>query len=52
MLNLVYPTAPNIFKYAGPACSTDGKCDQGKLGCGKEKETREYFEGLKKLYLN
>ena len=51
MLNLVYPTAPNIFKYAGPSCFTDGKCSEGELSCGKMHEVKEYFEALKKLYL-
>lgn len=27
--------APNVFKYAGPTCLTEGICWEGKLHCGK-----------------
>ena len=30
MLNYDY-----LFKHAGPACLTCGKCDQGKMSCGR-----------------
>jgi len=47
MLKLAYPTAPNIFVYAGPSCVTEGKCHQGKKTCGKAEEVKVYFEKLK-----
>ncbi len=47
MLRLAYPTAPNIFAYAGPSCVREGKCHQGKKGCGKIEEVRAYFERFK-----
>ncbi|MDP1728658.1 MAG: FAD-dependent thymidylate synthase [archaeon] len=47
MLELAYPTAPNLFCYAGPACVVDGKCHQGKKSCGKAEEVKRYFESFK-----
>lgn len=47
MLKLAYPTAPNIFAYAGPSCVREGKCHQGKKTCGKAEEVKDYFAGLK-----
>lgn len=35
MLKLVKPTAPNIFKFAGPTCETQKICWEGELSCGK-----------------
>ena len=49
MFELVYPTAPNVFSYAGPSCVSEGRCHQGKKGCGKMKEKNEYFEKIKNL---
>ncbi|MCK5684292.1 FAD-dependent thymidylate synthase [bacterium] len=34
MLKLVKDVAPSIFKNAGPSCVSDGKCQEGKKGCG------------------
>ena len=34
MLELVKPTAPYIFKTAGPGC-TRGNCPEGKMSCGQ-----------------
>jgi len=34
MLKLVKVVAPSIFKNAGPSCIADGKCQEGKKGCG------------------
>jgi thymidylate synthase (FAD) len=48
MLELAYPTAPNIFKYAGPSCYTEDKCYQGKKTCGRRNETVDYFTNLNK----
>lgn len=45
MLALARPTAPNIFRYAGPDCYTEGRCHEGKKTCGKAKEMRELYEG-------
>jgi thymidylate synthase (FAD) len=44
MLRLVYPTAPNIFSFAGPSCFSDGKCYQGKMACGRFKEVVDSFK--------
>ena len=46
MLKLVLEVAPNIFKNAGPACA-NGVCSEGKMSCGKAKEMREFYKGLK-----
>jgi len=50
MLKLAYPTAPNIFAFAGPSCYSEGVCHQGKKSCGKANEVREYFEELKRKH--
>ncbi|AOY75124.1 FAD-dependent thymidylate synthase [Clostridium formicaceticum] len=42
MLKLVKTVAPNIFKYAGPACLHD-VCPEGDMTCGRIKEVREQF---------
>lgn len=46
MLRLCLETAPNVFKYTGPACFTTGKCPEGKMSCGKAAEVRNYFKEL------
>lgn len=46
MLALVLKVAPELFKNAGPACVRGG-CSEGKMTCGKAKEIREFYEGLK-----
>ncbi|MBR2447974.1 MAG: FAD-dependent thymidylate synthase [Clostridia bacterium] len=46
MLSLVLKVAPELFKSAGPAC-VRGACSEGKMTCGKAKEIREFYEGLK-----
>ena len=46
MLALVSEVAPNLFKNAGPSCLT-GPCPEGKMSCGKAKEVKEYYKGLK-----
>lgn len=43
MLKLCLQTAPNIFKYAGPSCVSQGKCPEGKMTCGKAAEVKNYF---------
>ena len=43
MLKKVKNVAPNIFREAGPPC-VKGPCPEGKEGCGKIKEVREFFE--------
>lgn len=50
MLELAYPTAPNIFSYAGPACVSEGKCYQRKKGCGFPDDKKEYFQNLKEIH--
>lgn len=47
MLALVSQVAPNLFKNSGPAC-VGGACSEGKMTCGKAKEIREFYKGLKK----
>lgn len=46
MLKEVSAVAPNLFKNAGPSCVA-GACPEGKMTCGKAKEMREFYEGLK-----
>ena len=46
MLKLVLEVAPNLFKNAGPAC-VNGPCSEGNMTCGKAKEIREFYKGLK-----
>ncbi|MBO4467963.1 MAG: FAD-dependent thymidylate synthase [Clostridia bacterium] len=46
MLKEVCAVAPNLFKNAGPSCVA-GACPEGKMTCGKAREMREYYEGLK-----
>lgn len=48
MLRLCLETAPNIFKYAGASCVTNGICPEGKMTCGKMSEVREFTENLRK----
>ncbi|SNS38710.1 thymidylate synthase (FAD) [Anaerovirgula multivorans] len=45
MLKLVKTVAPNIFKYAGPACVHEG-CPEGSMTCGEIVKVREKFESL------
>ncbi len=46
MLGLVCSVAPNLFKNAGPSC-LNGPCPEGKMSCGRAKEMKEYYKGLK-----
>lgn len=46
MLQLVLAVAPDLFKNAGPSC-VGGGCPEGKMTCGKIKEIREFYKGLK-----
>ncbi len=45
MLREVKKIAPVIFKGAGPGCLL-GKCPEGKMGCGKQKEVSEFFKKI------
>ena len=45
MLQLVLKVAPNLFKNCGPSC-VSGSCKEGKMTCGKAKETYEFFKNL------
>lgn len=47
MLELVCEVAPNLFKNAGPSCLS-GKCPEGKMSCGKQKEVKEFYGRIKK----
>ncbi len=46
MLKLVSEVAPNLFKNAGPSCIAGG-CPEGKMTCGKTKQVREFYRGMK-----
>ncbi len=46
MLKKVLEIAPNLFKNAGPSCIAGG-CPEGKMTCGKIKQVREFYKGLK-----
>lgn len=46
MLALVSEVAPNLFKNAGPSCLC-GPCPEGKMSCGRAKEIKEFYKGLK-----
>lgn len=39
--------APNLFKNSGPSCLS-GKCPEGKLSCGKQKEIKEKYKIVNK----
>lgn len=42
MLLQCLDVAPHLFKYSGPSCLF-GKCPEGSMCCGKQKEVREKF---------
>lgn len=42
MLKQCKKIAPNVFKLVGPPCVVDGKCNQGKMSCGKKREADEW----------
>ena len=44
MLRLCKQVAPNLFKYAGPAC-VHSACPEGKKSCGIAKQMREKYNG-------
>lgn len=46
MLKLVTEVSPNLFKKAGPPC-LNGPCPEGKMSCGKAKEVKEFYKGMK-----
>lgn len=46
MLRLCCEAAPALFRTAGPSCCC-GPCPEGKMTCGKAKEVREKFEGMR-----
>jgi len=45
MYKLVLPTAPSLFKYAGPDCVTDA-CHEGKMSCGLAEKVRKEFGNI------
>ena len=47
MLRLCLQVAPHIFAHAGPSCVAAGKCPEGKMTCGKQKEVAEYYKKMK-----
>ncbi len=49
MLRICSEVAPMLFKNAGPSCVSCGSCSEGKMSCGKLKETIEYYKELKKF---
>lgn len=46
MLKLVKEVAPQLFKKAGPPC-IKGPCPEGNMSCGKAKEIKKFYEGMK-----
>ncbi len=46
MYKLVYSVAPSLFEHCGPAC-VDGKCNEGKMSCGRADEVRSYYLELR-----
>lgn len=46
LLRQLKKISPQIFKKAGPNCYRFGKCTEGKMTCGKEKEKKEFFRNL------
>ena len=48
MLRLVKAEAPVIFMDAGPGC-VNGKCPEGKMSCGKQKEVKAKFKALSQV---
>lgn len=50
MRDLVLPIAPNLFSPSGPKCYSQGKCYEGKYGCGKSKEVKEFFSKKSPTY--
>ena len=46
MLALVSEVAPELFKKSGPPCLY-GSCPEGKMSCGKAKQVKEFYEGIK-----
>jgi thymidylate synthase (FAD) len=46
MLRLVKGVAPIIFRDAGPGCLA-GPCPEGTMSCGKSKEVRAFYRGMK-----
>lgn len=47
MLKLVLEVAPNLFENAGPSC-VKGKCEEGKMSCGKQQEVINKHKNLLK----
>ncbi len=43
MLKICRETAPALFKNSGPSC-LNGKCPEGKMSCGKQKEVQEKYQ--------
>lgn len=41
MLTICQTLAPDLFRYAGPACAVTGKCPEGKMSCGNPIKKRE-----------
>lgn len=42
MLKICKSAAPSLFKDCGPSCLR-GKCPEGKMSCGKQKEVRDKY---------
>lgn len=47
MYKLAFPTAPSLFRYAGPSCISKQKCEEGKMSCGLAEEVRMRFEEMR-----
>lgn len=46
MFKICKEIAPNLFKYAGPSCVSEGYCPEGKMSCGQASEMRSKYSNL------
>ena len=46
MFKLCKQVAPNLFKYAGPSCVSEGHCPEGKMSCGQASEMKSKYSKL------
>jgi thymidylate synthase ThyX len=45
-LQFLYPTAPEVYQYAGPSCLRGGGCKEGKLSCNNPKIIKELLQDI------